>query len=95
MTDTPTSHKPLTIADIKRHQDLKGARKYPAPLAYAGLSRGRLALHALEERVDLENYLRTAGLWTEADEDYLDDLSDRLLPIANHPKPLPPDVPTV
>ena len=91
MTDRP----PLTLADIEAHQDLKGARKYPQPLADAGLSVGALALHALEEAVDLRRYLMLAGVWTLGDEDWHADLVDRLLPIADHPKPLPPDVPTV
>ena len=91
MTDRP----PLTIAHIEAHQDLKGARKYPQPLADAGLSVGALALHGLEESVDQRRYLMLAGVWTLGDEDWHADLVDRLLPIADHPKPLPPDVPTV
>lgn len=90
MTDRPQ----LTLQTIRDRQRAVGLRKYGIALEDAGLSRGRLALHALEERVDLESYLHTAGLWTEADKDYLDALSDRLLPLADHPKPLPPDVPT-
>ena len=91
MTDQP----PLTLAHIEAHQDLKGARKYPQPLADAGLSVGALALHGLEELVDLRRYLMLAGVWTFGDEDWHADLVDRLLPIADHPKPLPPDVPTL
>ena len=93
MTDTPTG--PLTLAHIEAHQDAKGARKYPTPLADAGLSVGALLLHGLEEAVDLRRYLMLAGVWTLGDEDWHADLVDRLLPIADHPAPLPPDVPTV
>ena len=90
-----TNRPPLTLAHIEAHQDAKGARKYPTPLADAGLSVGALLLHALEESVDLRRYLMLAGVWTLGDEDWHADLVDRLLPIADHPAPLPPDVPTV
>jgi len=90
-----TNRPPLTIAHIEAHQDLKGARKYPTTLAGAGLSVGELARHALEEAVDLRRYLMLAGVWTLGDEDWFEHLTFRLLPIADHPAPLPPDVPTV
>ena len=94
MTDTPTARPPLTTADIEAHQDAKGSRKYPTRLEDAGLSVGALALHALEESVDRRRYLRAAGLWTAVDVVQFAFDEARLLPIADHPKPLPPDVPT-
>ena len=91
MTDRPR----LTIAEIERHQDEKGARKYPTPLADAGLSVGALLLHGVEESVDRRRYFMLAGIWTSADEEQHADIIARALPFADHPKPLPPDVPTV
>ena len=85
----------LFRSDIEAHQDAKGFRKYPARLEDAGLSVGALALHALEESVDRRRYLRAAGLWTAVDVVQFAFDEARLLPVADHPKPLPPDVPTV
>jgi len=91
MTDRP----PLTLQTIRDRQRAVGLREYGIALEDAGLSRGRLGLHALEECVDLLAYLHTAKLLDLDDSVCLLSIAERLLPIADHPKPLPPDVPTV
>ena len=91
MTDRPR----LTIDGIAAHQAAKGLRKYGISLEDAGLPVSALALHALEELIDLTCYLAYAGLLTRKDAAYLEGVAFRLLPLADHPKPLPPDVPTV
>lgn len=91
MTDRP----PLTLQTIRDRQRAVGLREYGIALEDAGLSRGRLGLHALEECVDLLAYLHTAKLLDLDDSVCLLSIAERLLPIADHPKLLPPDVPTV
>ncbi len=93
MTDTPTG--PLTLQHIRDRQAAKGLRKYGVSLKGAGLPVSALALHALEELIDLLAYLHTAGLLDLDDSVCLLSIADRLLLLADHPKPLPPDVPTV
>ena len=93
MTDTPTG--PLTLQHIRDRQAAKGLRKYGVALKDANLPKSALALHALEEAVDLLAYLHTAGLLDLDNSVCLLSIAERLLPLADHPKPLPPDVPTV
>lgn len=93
MTDRP----PLTLQTIRDRQAAKGLRKYGVSLKDAGLPVGALALHALEECVDLLAYLHTAKLLDLDDSVCLLSIAERLLPLADHPAPLPPlppDVPT-
>jgi hypothetical protein len=94
MTDTPTGHKPLTLAAIAHHQFAKGKRKYGTTLAEAALPVSALALHALEELVDLAAYLDAMPGGAVGFLPTYDALALPLLAIADHPKPLPPDVPT-
>lgn len=94
MTDRPR----LTVQTIRDRQAAKGLRKCGVSLKDANLPVGALALHALEECVDLINYL------TDKPEEMgapvlcvrvLEACAESLAAIADHPKPLPPDVPTV
>ena len=91
MTDRP----PLTIDDIAAHQAAKGLRKYGVLLGNANLPMSALALHALEELIDLSAYLAAARMLSMQDANDFMAIADRLLPIADRPKPPPPDVPTV
>lgn len=97
MTDTPTVRPPLTVQHIRDRQAAKGLRKCGVSLKDANLPPSALALHALEEFVDAMNYLTdkpdemgAAALVVPL----LETCAESLAAFADHPKPLPPDVPT-
>jgi hypothetical protein len=92
-----TDRSALTVQHIRDRQAAKGLRKCGVSLKDANLPPSALALHALEEFVDAMNYLTdkpdemgAAALVVPL----LETCAESLAAFADHPKPLPPDVPT-